>query len=37
MGGAPKADAGRTAAAAGTAARTQEPLRTGATTTADRV
>jgi biopolymer transport protein ExbB len=37
MGGATKADAGRTAAAAGATARTQEPLRTGATTTADRV
>src|SRR5512138_3123367 len=34
-GPAPKSDAGRTAAAA--TARTQEPLRTGATTTADRV
>ncbi len=34
-GPAPKTDAGRTAAAA--TARTQEPLRTGATTTADRV
>ena len=37
MGGAPKADAGRAATATATA-RTQEPLRTGATqTTADRV
>jgi biopolymer transport protein ExbB len=35
MGGAPKADAARTTAAG--AARTQEPLRTGATQPADRV
>jgi len=36
MGGAPKADAARTTAA-GATARTQEPLRTGATQPADRV